>query len=525
MSADLVAVQRTRKETGVRAKNPITAAAARLKETIARRGHSNVEEWQKDAIELTKLVGEQEFIVNTLANRVGAGRLYAGKRDMSDPTQKPTVVDENHIAAKVLRAFGKDPMGQGQLMTRMSLSLSVPGDGWWVGIPDVLLVDEDEYKEEHGIKPEGVKKVEDVKLEDLQWYHLSISEFSRKNGKLKLKVKDKTLEDVDPKSIWAIRCWNPDAEFYDKATSPTRASLPILRELVGLTMHVSAQIDSRLAGAGVWLIPQSAVDAVLAAGEYDEDADPFGDALHEAVETAIADRASAAALEPITLTVPDASIEFFKHMTFFAPLDKEARQLREEAIRRLALGQNVPPEILLGTGGLNHWGAWLVREDTITTYVTPQLLTMCDALTTQYLWPILEENKIEDAHDYVIWYDVDHLVQRPNRLQDAIQLHQVNAINDAALRDAGQFPETAAQTEPGADEAANIVLKMVQQNASLLRNPGVDVLLENIRALLSGKDVAPEAQPEPVGEPIQPRPAEPRTPPIAKVAEPGPPAR
>ena len=234
--------------------------------------------------------------------------------------------------------------------------------------------------------------------------------------------------------------------------------------------------------------------------EDEDDPDPFGEAIQEMMTTAIADRASASALVPGNFVVPDDSIDKFRYMTFATPLDKEARHLREEAIRRLALGQDIPPEVLLGVGGMNHWGAWLIREDTVKTHVEPQLATMCDSLTTQYLWPVLEQQNMDEkkAQKFVIWYDVDHLIARPNRLEDAIALHHEGAINDKALRDAGQFGDTDAQVDvETSDEASSLVLKMVQDNPSLIRNPGIEVIVEAVRSLLKGDTAeAPEVEPD-----------------------------
>ncbi len=193
----------------------------------------------------------------------------------------------------------------------------------------------------------------------------------------------------------------------------------MLRELVGLTMHISAQVDSRLAGAGLLLVPQTAQRAMqVAAGQTEEEGDDFfTESLMEAMLTPIADRASASALVPLVATVPDETTEKFRYMSFDKPLDTEARPMRDESIRRLALGLDAPPELLLGTGGMNHWGAWLVLEDVVTTHLEPPLALICDALTTQYLWPVLGDQGMspEEAHDYVIWYDVSDLVVRPNR--------------------------------------------------------------------------------------------------------------
>src|SRR3546814_7696452 len=104
---------------------------------------------------------------------------------------------------------------------------------------------------------------------------------------------------------------------------------------------------------------------------------------------------SAAAVVPLTVPIPDngtgrAAADYVHFQTFSTPFDEETRELREEAIRRLALGQDAPPEVLLGLGSMNHWGAWLVKEDTITTHVEPPLARFCDALTTQFLRPVLQ---------------------------------------------------------------------------------------------------------------------------------------
>ena len=85
---------------------------------------------------------------------------------------------------------------------------------------------------------------------------------------------------------------------------------------------------------------------------------------------------------------------------------------------------------------MSHWGAWLSKEDVVTSHVEPPLALICDALTTQYLWPVLREMGMDEdeSHRYVIWYDVSDLVVRPNESQDAFALHSVGAISDEARR-------------------------------------------------------------------------------------------
>src|SRR5699024_12144898 len=97
--------------------------------------------------------------------------------------------------------------------------------------------------------------------------------------------------------------------------------------------------------------------------------DMFTEGLIEAMLTPIGDRASASAIVPLVVTVPDESVDKIKHISFSQPLDGTAQGLRDEAIRRLALGQDAPPELLLGTGNMNHWGGWPVQSETVETQI------------------------------------------------------------------------------------------------------------------------------------------------------------
>ena len=162
---------------------------------------------------------------------------------------------------------------------------------------------------------------------------------------------------------------------------------------------------------------------------------------------------------PLVVTVPDESVDKFKLHHLLEPLDGEARELRDEAIRRLALGQDAPPELLLGTGGMNHWGAWLVQEDVVTTHISPTLALICDALTTQYLWPVLEAMGYDRdiVRQYVIWFDVEHMIIRPNRAADAEKLFAAGAISASSYRDAAGFDDSdapSAEIEAAQEEAS-----------------------------------------------------------------------
>lgn len=471
--------------------------------------------WQEDAWEMYDLVGEQRFLASTLANRMSQARFYVGTMT-DDPNAEPDPSNDLQLQS-ILDAIGKTDSGRSQLIARLGVNLFVAGDAWLVGIPSRMTLegrarieeDEDgEYLDLTGLDDDGMSNLDEDTMEDLIWHSLSVSEVSfGADRKVTLKLGDQpgeTLE-VDPDEVMLIRTWRPHPRRSWEADSPTRASLPVLRELVGLTMHISAQIDSRLAGAGILFVPSSASRALKAMMGLPEDdeSDPFTDALMQAMLTPISDRSNASAVVPLVMVVPDESIEKFAHMTFDKPLDTEARTLRDEAIRRLALGQDAPPELLLGTGGMNHWGAWLVREDVVNTHLEPPLALIADAWTVAYLRPTMISMGYseEEANRTVIWYDVSHMIVRPNRATDAEKLHDKGIISDDSLREATGFDETDAPETEKLSIARQTAFEIVKMNPAMIKD--LPQILETLELLLTNKPL-PIPEPEPIPEGLDP---------------------
>lgn len=504
-------------------RSAIAAAATRMNarkiERIGFRGGS--EGWQEDAWDMYDLVGEQRYLARTLAARMGQARFFVARLP-EDSTEDIEPLDSG-LPVQVFDAIGSARAAFSQLVERAGINLFIAGDGYLVGTPPK---DDDPTDDPYdGIPPLGAPGLDlaGVNLGDLEWAMKSVSEVRFKDEGKTVVLEDgsRTPPEYSTDSVVIIRIWRPHPRRWWLADSPTMSSLPVLRELVGLTMHISAQVDSRLAGAGVFLIPDSADRAVRAqspesGGSDPSEVSPLVEAIMDAMVTPISDRSSASALVPIMPVVPDESIDKFRHISFAVPLDAETRTLRDEAIRRLALGQDCPPELLLGVGGMNHWGAWLVREDVVTSHLEPPLALICDALTTQLLWPVLEQHNEPDFQQYAIWYDVSHLIIRPNRTEDAKALHASNVIDDAALRAAAGFDETDADGLP--DPVANTVIRLITTNPSLIKDPGLAVLSEQIAALLNNETPPEVPETGPVEEEVE---EEPPLPPDQEETPPG----
>lgn len=466
--------------------------------------------WQAEAWAAYDEVGEERFLASTLSGRLSQARLYVQHKPLTGPhsslrDDETDVADTATtataaLAEGVLAALGASQQDLGQMLQRLATNLFVAGEGWLVGVPANLVPSVDPAD------PSSTAPSPDPTLSDLVWRVLAVTEVTTvaapsptAAGRVRLNLGSDASAPVEVSTdeIYMIRIWRPHPARYWEADSPTRACLPILRELIGLTRHISAQIDSRLAGAGLLVVPSSASAALAsdAADAYSSgQPDPFVSALMESMLRPIENRDDASAVVPLVVTVPDEAADKVSHLTFSSALDSGARDLRDEAIRRLALAQDAPPELLLGSGAMNHWGAWLTREDTVTTHIEPVLALICEALTSQYLRPVLLSAGLSEdvVRTLSVGYDVSALVARPNRSEEALNLHKSGAISDEALREASGFDDS--DEKPLEERALMNAIALATKQPALLTSPGLGPITEELLKVYRGDYSAPPSE-------------------------------
>ena len=483
------------------------AARADSASAASSRTSPSARSWQAEAWAAYDEVGEERFLASTLSGRLSQARLYVQHKpatgphsslrddatDATDTATGPTA----QLAEAVLAALGASQQDLGQMLQRLATNLFVAGEGWLVGVPRHVI---DEVSPSSA--PAVTAPSPDPSLTDLVWRVLAVTEVSAvgsdgRTVRLNLGTDGSAPVEVSADEVYMVRVWRPHPARYWEADSPTRACLPILRELIGLTRHISAQIDSRLAGAGILVVPSSAA-AALASDAADQNAygapDPFVAALMDSMLRPIENRDDASAVVPLVVTVPDEAADKLSHLTFSSALDSGARDLRDEAIRRLALAQDAPPELLLGSGAMNHWGAWLTREDTVTTHIEPVLALICDALTSQYLRPVLLSAGLsaDEVRTLSVGYDVSALVARPNRSEEALNLHRAGAVSDEALREASGFNDSDAK--PLDERALMQALALVTKRPDLMGTIGLGPLTQEILKAYEGDYSAPSEE-------------------------------
>ncbi|MFJ4846300.1 hypothetical protein [Streptomyces sp. NPDC088733] len=385
----------------------LTAASSRyVARKIRGKGAGTDQSWQVRAWQMYRAVPEVRLAAGWIGNAMSGALLYAGRRADDGTIER---APDNHRASEILAQIAGGP-GQAKMLGTFGRHLTVAGEGWIVVRPNADVLSPDSPEDGH------------------DWRVLSVREVRPQSGKLiaeidgeEVAIPEGDAENLDPDAPVAIRVWEADPERAIEADSPVRSSLDLLEELQLLNAAVKAIARSRLTGRGILLVPKGT--RFPTPGTQGDAEDDLIEILMTVAETAIKDPESAAATVPIVLEVPADTISDFKLLTFESDFDELALKLREEAVRRFATGLEIPAEILLGMGDVNHWGQWALTEEAIRLGIEPKLGTVAFALTQQWLRPLLEAEGLEDWHRWLVWFDSSPLRVRGNRSETALQAY------------------------------------------------------------------------------------------------------
>lgn len=417
---------------------PVIASAVLASRTSGLAKMLKGTDWSGLAWQYYDTVPELRYGATWISNALSRARLYVGMPD-GDGQSEPVPV-ETPLILDILNQLGGGFSGQAELLRRVAIHLTIPGETYIIGVDTAF----------------GRK-----------WLAVSADELTMRGTDIFVTLTPGDAPTLlEPTTSLIIRVWRPHARDGLKPDSPTRALLPVLKELVELSAHVAATIESRLAGAGVFIVPESATSTNPGGGEGDPLVDdPFVADLIDAMVTPTQDRDSAASIVPMVIKVPDGSVDNFKHITFATEFDERVEALREAAQKRVAIGMDMPFEILLGLGDSNHWSAWQIEESAVKIHIEPLLGLICDALTEQYLRPALAAAGVAGADELVIWYDTSELVLRPNQGPEARELYDKGLLSGDATRRASGFSDEDAPSDE--ETIRRLVINTITQNPEL----------------------------------------------------------
>lgn len=284
-----------------------------------------VESWQREAWEYYDTLGEFNYGVTWLANIMSRVRFRAARLE---PGMDEPVITNEGVPAQLVADLAGGVGGQAQLMRGLTVQLSVPGDGYLIG-------------EQTGSA--------------FSWQVRSAEEVRAQNNHFQTVIsRTPNIEWADlPDDSLVVRVWRPHARWFHVADSPARSARSIMQELELVNRHIISQYLSRLASAGVFLLPEEVTFPVRE--EFEDAADPFMAEWIEIAAEAIQTPGTASAVIPIPMRVPAEFLEKIKHVDFTLKLDEKIIEKRDSAITRLASKMDIPTEVLTGMGKVNHW--------------------------------------------------------------------------------------------------------------------------------------------------------------------------
>lgn len=266
----------------------------------------------------------------------------------------------------------------------------------------------------------------------------------------------------------AYRCWTPHPRHSDEADSPIRAVLDIAEELLILTAAVRSTATTRLTN-GILIYPTELNFAPdEAGGDEDPEQNPFLTKLAKHMMSQIENPAAAESKVPFVMEGASEYItpDFVRWLQLHNPeTDYLERDLRIEAIKRMALGLDMPPEVLLGMTDANHWTAKQVQHDMWRSHGVTKAEQFCDDINAAFLRPALLEAEFAEAEKVVIAFDDSQVVVSPDRSADALEVFKVGGLSWNALREQTGFNEEDA---PSDDELAKIAA-IITRNADLIK--------------------------------------------------------
>lgn len=373
--------------------------------------------WQEECWAAYESVGEFRFAADWVGSTLSKATLFATemKNGKADP------VKPGSEAAEIMAELFDGEDGQTEMLRLIGIHFTVAGECYIVSWED------------KGLRHWRVVAAQAIKV-GTKW----------------LTLDDEKIE-IAKDGALCIRLWKPHPRRHMEAMSPAKSALSILRELIKLTQLLDSQLESRLAGAGILLMPSEIslpkADMVDQNGEqlvHANSADELMFILQTVMATAIKSPGTASALVPIVITAPAEHIEKVQHMTFWSEMDKEAINLREEAIGRLSLSMDMPPEILTGVGDSNHWASFQADESSIKSHTEPLLRLINTSLAAGYLKPAMTDRDQAVLRLFSVGADTSEMRLRPNRSKEALEMYAAGALGEKALRRETGFDETDA---------------------------------------------------------------------------------
>lgn len=369
--------------------------------------------WQREAWRFYHSIPELHYAASYIGAACSRVRIFVEHlNEYGVPDGE--VTDDKEIAAISDTLFGA-PSSRAQALKSIAVNQTIAGECWAIG------------RTGRGLAAD-------------KWYIASTTELKRRGSDRYSLNFGYGSEELIPGTDLLMRMWTPDEERHWLADSPTHACLNVLQELEELMLYEFSQIDSRLAGGGVVFFPAEMSNGPSDSSTTPQSADDVFNQWALAAKASRSGRGSAAGVIPIPMEIPGEFIGRMqdKPLRFDSELSDKLKEYKEGAVRRLATGMNMPAEVLLGMGDVNHISVWSIEESFVKIHIEPMMNLICEALTTGYLRKLLAARG-KDWRRYQFNFDTAPLTVRASRLQDTLNLYEKGLVSADAVLMAGNY--------------------------------------------------------------------------------------
>lgn len=422
----------------------ITAAAARYGDgpKPISQSQTRAPQWQLDSLAYYDQIGPVRYAAQFWSRGLSKIRFYAAERD-----DKGEITETEN--QKVIDAFERVQDANGGLV-----GITAPygqlrflaGECYLIWTPEIA----DDPEEWEVVSTLELRKLS--RRGDKETWHRI--EAPGLNPQELVEADDDAFEPLANEVI-VYRLWKRHPAYSRMADSPMRSVLADCEEIVRCTHTINARLISRLAGPGIFAIPQAwkVKPLTQVAGEENPDIDPFQQRLTQAMITAIGTPGSAESVAPIVVKVPDETTGSAHLYKIWDP-NEVIREidLREKAVHRFAIGVDMPPAKVEGIQDANHWNAWALDKEAME-HLAPVCVDFCNDISSAYLRPTLRQDKLADWDRYLVWYDDADAVSNPDEFGDALRLYEARAVGKSYLRRTGNATDDDAMTDEELQEA------------------------------------------------------------------------
>lgn len=326
----------------------ITAAATRIEKATSQDLRRLIQPWQARALTYYDMIGEVWFSSQFYSRTLAKVRLFpAVLDDNGDPQESDDPVLQK------LWARVQDPSGgRSELQESYGKLMFLIGEGYLIVEPDPDWGEVWEFlsPDELRVQPGGIiVRYRAPQIGTEEYYTAPEGEFTPIEG-----------VGTAPDQVVPWRLWRKHPRFSWWADGPVHATLDILEELLLLTLAVRSQAKSRAANSGILLWPdEMSLPQLDASGDEDPLNDPFFEEFAANYLAPINDPGSSSAGTPLFVRMAAAMIAESaggpRFMKFDANDAYGEQGMRNELVKRYAMGVDLPPSQLLGSEDSNHW--------------------------------------------------------------------------------------------------------------------------------------------------------------------------